>query len=127
MPGRASGIERKKRTAPGWNPKDGPAHRDNDKRRPLDEVLEVIAKGDPDQEAYWRWMYAANHPDPAPFTRCRMCACVRTITAYQRIGWLGANKAAPKPTPVPSSFRAAAAQVRERGGSIAPTDRRGTD
>ncbi|AGB21675.1 hypothetical protein Mycsm_01258 [Mycobacterium sp. JS623] len=88
-------------TAPGWNPKDGPAHRNNDKRRPLDEVLEVLAKGDPDEEAYWRRMYAEKHPDPAPFTRCHACACIRTITAYQRVGWLANKRAVPKPTPPP--------------------------
>jgi hypothetical protein len=31
----------------------------------LDQVLEEIAKGDPDQEDYWWRMYAENHPDPA--------------------------------------------------------------
>jgi len=27
-------------------------------------VLEAVAKGDPDGEAYWRRMYAEHHPDP---------------------------------------------------------------
>ena len=33
-------------------------------------------------------MCAECHLDPALFTRCCTCACVRTITTYQRVGWL---------------------------------------
>jgi hypothetical protein len=122
------GHFKQEHTSPGWNPKNGPAHRNNDKRRALDEVLEVIAKGDPDEEAYWRRMYAENHPDPAPFTRCHTCACIRTITAYQRVGWLATKKALPKPTPPPRKtlerrlrkIEAEAAQLREQLEGLPP-------
>lgn len=86
-------------TKPGWKPEDGPVHRKNAKRLPLEQVLEEIAKGDRDQEAYWRRMYSEKHPDPAPFTRCHTCAQVRTITAYQRIGWLATKLPPQKPAP----------------------------
>jgi hypothetical protein len=36
-------------TKPGWKPEGGPIHRKTEKRLPLNEVLEEIAKGDPDQ------------------------------------------------------------------------------
>jgi hypothetical protein len=36
-------------TPPKWNPEDGPIHRKNRKRRPLEEVLEVLAKAIPTQ------------------------------------------------------------------------------
>jgi hypothetical protein len=70
------------RTKPGWQLEDGSVRRESKKRLPLNQVLEEIAHGDPDHKTYWRRMYAENRPDPAPFTRCRTCACVRTITAY---------------------------------------------
>lgn len=98
-------------------------YRKNPKRLPLDQVLDEIANGDPDQQSYWRRMYAEKHPDPAPFTRCRTCACVRTITAYQRVGWLATKKAAPPiPTPPPrktlerrlQKLEAEAAQLRQQ-------------
>ncbi|MDP7735130.1 hypothetical protein [Mycobacterium paragordonae] len=89
------------RTEPGWTPEDGPARRKNPKRLPLDRVLEEVAKGDPDQEDYWRRMYAENHPEPAPFTRCHTCAQLRTIVAYQRVGWLAGKKTPVRPTPTP--------------------------
>lgn len=110
------------RTSPGWKPEDGPVRRKNPKRLPLDQVLDEIAKGDPDQGAYWRRIYTENHPDPAPFTRCRTCACVRTLKAYQRIGWLVAKTSAPTPTPPPrktlerrlQKLEAEAARLREQ-------------
>jgi len=88
-------------TEPGWKPDDGPVHRKSKKRLPLNQVLEEIAKGDPDEEAYGRGMYAEKHPDPAPFTRCRTCARIRTITAYQRVGWLAKRTQPVKAQPVP--------------------------
>lgn len=117
-------------TTPGWTPKDGPAQRNSHKRRSLDEVLDVIAKGDPDEEAYWRRMYAENHPDPPPFTRCHTCACTRTITAYQRVGWLATKQAAPKSTsPLRKTLErrlrkleAEAAQLREQIEGLAPEE-----
>ena len=116
-------------TEPRWKPEDGPVHRKSKKRLPLNQVLEEIAKGDPDEEAYWRRMYAENHPDPAPFTPCQTCACSRTITAYQRVGWL-AKKAKPvKTQPIPrktlerrlQKLESEAAQLREKLDSL-PTD-----
>lgn len=110
------------RTEPGWKPDDGPVHRENPNRRPLDEVLDEIAQGDPDQEDYWRRMYADNHPDPAPFTRCHTCARIRTITAYQRVGWLARKKPPVKRKPPPRKtlerrllkLESDAAQLREQ-------------
>ena len=116
-------------TEPGWKPEDGPVHRKSKKRLPLNQVLDEIAKGDRDEEAYWRRMYAESHPDPAPFTRCRTCARLRTITAYQRVGWL-AKKAKPvKTQPVPRKtlerrlrkLESEAAQLREKLDSL-PTE-----
>lgn len=109
-------------TKPGWKPEDGPAHHKNGKRLPLDQVLEEIPKGDPDQEDYWRRMYAENHPDPAPFTRCHTCARMRTITAYQRVGWLAGKKTPVKPGPTSrktlerrlGNLESQAAQLREQ-------------
>jgi hypothetical protein len=96
---------------------------------PLGQVLEEIAKGDPDQEAYWRRMYAENHPDPAPFTRWRTCACVRTVAAYQCVGWLAKKANLVKAQPVQrktlerrlQKLEAEAAQLRAQLGSL-PTD-----
>jgi hypothetical protein len=116
-------------TKPRWKPEDGPVHRINKKRRPLHEVLEEIAKGDPDEEAYWRRMYAEHHPDPAPFTRCHTCTCIRTIAAYQRVGWLAGKKAPVKPKPTPRKtlgrrlrkLESEAAQLRKQLDGL-PTD-----
>ena len=116
-------------TERGWKPEDGPVHRKSSKRLPLNQVLEEIAKGDPDEEAYWRRRYAEHHPDPAPFTQCRTCACIRSITAYQRVGWL-AKKAEPaEPQPIPrktlerrlQKLESEAAQLREQLDNL-PTD-----
>jgi hypothetical protein len=116
-------------TKPGWKPEDGPVHRKNSKRLSLNQVLEEIANGDPDEEAYWRRMYAENHPDPAPFTRCRTCARLRTISAHQRVGWLAGTKTPVKPKPTPrktlerrlQELASQAAQLRDRLDSM-PTD-----
>src|SRR6478736_699275 len=35
---------------------------------PQDRCASGGSKGDADEEAYWRRMYAEHHPDPAPFT-----------------------------------------------------------
>ena len=51
-------------------------------------------------------MCAEYHLDPALFTRC--CTCVRTITAYQRVGWL-------------KKLESEAAQLREQLDNL-PTD-----
>jgi hypothetical protein len=36
-------------------------------------------------------------PEPVPFTRCHTCACLRSVVAYERVGWV-----APKPKPIKS-------------------------
>jgi hypothetical protein len=67
-------------------------------------------------------MYAEHHPDPAPFTRCHTCACLRTIAAYERVGWLAGNKTPIKPKPTPRTtlerrlrrLESEAAQLREQ-------------
>lgn len=87
-------------TAPGWKPEDGHPQRKRKTQRPLQDVLDIIAQGDPDEEAYWRRRYDENHPYPTPFTRCHTCACIRTITAYQRIGWLAPRKSQSPPKPI---------------------------
>lgn len=71
-------------------------------------------------------MCAEYHLDPAPFTRCCTCACVRTITAYQRIGWLAKKSKPPKPQPIPrktlerrlQKLESEAAQLREKLDSL---------
>jgi len=93
---------------PGWSPEDGQVHRKNMKSRPLEEVLEVVAKGDADEETYWRRMYAEHHSDPAPFTRCHTCACIRTVAAYERVGWLAGSKTPVKPKAHPTQDTGAA-------------------
>jgi hypothetical protein len=64
-------------------------------------MLQLVAEGvigdypgDPDAEEYWRRLYAEKHPEPVPFTQCHTCACVRSVVAYERVGWLK-----PKPKP----------------------------
>jgi hypothetical protein len=82
----------------------------------------VVAEGDADEEEYWRRMYAEHHPDPAPFTRCHTCACIRTIAAYERVGWLAGKKTPIKPKPAPRKslerrlrkLESEAAQLREQ-------------
>jgi len=84
------------RTDPKWKSEDGIGHKRASKKwRGLEEMLEMVAKGDPDEEEYWRRVYAENHPEPVPFTRCHTCACLRSVVAYERVGWL-----APKPKPI---------------------------
>ncbi|BBY05408.1 hypothetical protein [Mycobacterium noviomagense] len=84
------------RTEPDWKPDDGIGHNKPSKKwRGLEEMLEMVAHGDPDEEEYWRRVYAENHPEPVPFTRCHTCACLRSVVAYQRVGWV-----APKPKPI---------------------------
>lgn len=90
-------------TDPDWDPADGPVRKKTKNQRSLAEVLEVVADGDADEEEYWRRMYAEGHPQPAPFTRCRTCACARTVVAYERVGWLAPKKksvATVQPKPV---------------------------
>ncbi len=85
----------------------------------------MVAKGDSDEEAYWRRLYAEGHPEPAPFTRCNTCAGVRSVVAYQRLGWLAPKKkpvTPVKPKPVPrktlerrlKKLESEAAQLREQ-------------
>ena len=63
-------------TTAGWKPEDGFVGGKSKTQRLLQEVLDVIAKGDPDEEAFWRRRYTEGHPEPTPFTRCHTCACV---------------------------------------------------
>ncbi len=113
-------------TDPGWKPDDGPVHRKSKKQPPLNQVWEEIARGDPDEEAYWRRMHAEKYPDPAPFTRCRTCARLRTIAAYQRVGWLAMKAKPPKPQPIPrmtlerrlQKLESEAAQLRKKLDSL---------
>lgn len=84
-----------------WDPSEGPRHQKCKKWRGLDEMLEVVAQGDPDKENYWRRMYAEDHPEPAPFVYCYTCARIRSIVAYQRIGWLEPKPKPAKPKPSP--------------------------
>ena len=67
-------------------------------------MLEVVAQGDPDKENYWRRMYAEDHPEPAPFVYCYTCARIRSIVAYQRIGWLEPKPKPAKPAKTISSY-----------------------
>ena len=107
---------------PDWDPKEGPRHHKGKKRRGLDDMLEVVAQGDPDKENYWRRMYAEDHPEPAPFVYCYTCPRIRSIVAYQRIGWLEPKPKPVKPKPPPrktlerrlKKLEADAADLRER-------------
>lgn len=86
---------------PDWDPREGPRHQKGKKWRGLDDMLEVVARGDPDKEEYWRRAYAEDHPEPAPFVYCYTCARVRSIVAYQRIGWLQPKPKPARPKPPP--------------------------
>ena len=82
-------------TKPDWKPEDGPVHpKPTKKWRRLEELLPIVAK-DQDDEAYWRRIYAEMHPEPAPFKQCHTCANLRSVVAYERVGWV-----APKPKPL---------------------------
>ena len=112
---------------PDWDPKEGPRHqKGKNRRRGLDDMLEVVAQGDPDKENYWRRMYAEDHPEPAPFVYCYTCARVRSILAYERVGWLEPKPKPAKPRPSPrkslerrlKKLEAEAAELRERLKSL---------
>lgn len=84
-----------------WDPIEGPRHQKGKKWRGLNDMLEVVAQGDPDKENYWRRIYAEDHPEPAPFVYCYTCSRIRSIVAYQRIGWLEPKSKPAKPKPSP--------------------------
>lgn len=42
-----------------------------------------------------------HHPEPAPFVYCYACSRIRSIIAYQRIGWLEPKPKPAKPKPSP--------------------------
>jgi hypothetical protein len=84
-------------TKPDWKPEDGPARSTRTKKwRGLEEILPVVAK-DADDEAYWRRIYAEKHPQPAPFNQCHTCANLRTIVAYEGVGWVKPKPKSVKP------------------------------
>ena len=68
--------------------------------RGLKDVLRVVC-GDADDEAYWRRVHAEKHPKPVPFTQCRTCANIRTVVAYERLGWVAPKPKPPKQSPKP--------------------------
>lgn len=82
-----------------WKPEDGIGRKKPSKKGflPLDELLAEILKdrGEQDDEEFWRRVYAENHPDPVPFAQCKTCGNLRSMVAYERVGFL-----APKPKPV---------------------------
>jgi hypothetical protein len=82
-----------------WTPEDGIGRKKPSKKGflPLDEFLAEILKDtrDQDDEEFWRRVYAENHPDPVPFAQCKTCGNLRSVVAYERVGFL-----APKPKPV---------------------------
>jgi hypothetical protein len=56
---------------------------------PLDEFLaEIVKDRDQDDEEFWRRVYAENHPDPVPFAQCKTCGNLRSMVAYERVGFL---------------------------------------
>jgi hypothetical protein len=86
-------------TKPDWKPEDGPVHpKPTNEWRGLEEILPVVAK-DQDDEAYWRRIYAEKHPEPALFKQCQTCANMRSVVAYERVGWV---KPKPKPPKAPT-------------------------
>jgi hypothetical protein len=67
-------------------------------------------KGDQDDEKFWRRVYTENHPDPVPFAQCKTCGNMRSMVAYERVGFL-----APKPKPVkPTKPKPVARKTLER-------------
>lgn len=113
-----------------WDPSEGPRHQKGKRWRGLDEMLEVVAQGDPDKETYWRRMYAEDHPEPAPFVYCYTCARIRSIVAYQRIGGLEPKPKPAKPKPSPRKtlerrlrkLEAEAAELRNQLKNLADED-----
>ncbi|BBY21298.1 hypothetical protein [Mycobacterium stomatepiae] len=81
-----------------WKPEDGIGHKKPGKNGflPLDELLsEIVKDREQDDERFWRRVYAENHPDPVPFAQCKTCGNLRSMVAYERVGFL-----APKPKPI---------------------------
>jgi hypothetical protein len=81
-----------------WKPEDGIGRKTPSKKGflPLDEFLaEILKDRDQDTEEFWRRVYAESHPDPVPFAQCKTCGNLRSMVAYERVGFL-----APKPKPV---------------------------
>jgi hypothetical protein len=89
-------------TALEWKAEDGPTY---PRRRHigLKNMLRDICRNE-DDEAYWRRVYAEKHPEPVPFSQCRTCANLRSVVAYERVGWV-TSKPKPikpvKPQPAP--------------------------
>jgi hypothetical protein len=118
-------------TEPDWKAEDGPV-RNNENQRSLEEILQVLAENQ-DDEGYYRRMHAENWPKPVPFTRCLICARIRAVVAYERVGWLAAKpKPIKPPEPVPrprktierqlKKLEAEAAQLREELKNRPPDD-----
>lgn len=80
-------------TAPRWKAEDGPAH-PRRKHIGLQQALKEICRTE-DDKAYWRRVYAEKHPEPVPFRQCNTCANLRSVVAYERVGWV-----APRPKPI---------------------------
>jgi hypothetical protein len=84
---------------PAWKPGDVPI-RYTSKRR-LSTILKVCAE-DEDDEEYYRRMHAESWPNPAPFARCDTCGKLRSVVAYERVGWVKPKPKPPQPRKPPS-------------------------
>lgn len=95
-----------------WAPEKGVAHRQP--KTPLVDMLKELCK-DADDEQYWRRMYAETLPTPTPFVQCRTCARTRSVTGYQRIGWVVPKPKAPRTPkpPKPPSRRSLQMKIRK--------------
>ncbi|MGA9490627.1 MAG: hypothetical protein WBV80_10320 [Mycobacterium sp.] len=73
-------------------PEDGIGRKTPSKKRflPLDGFLaEILRDGrDQDDEEYRRRVYAKNHPSPVPFAQCKTCGNLRSMLAYEPVGFL---------------------------------------
>ncbi|MFD7645647.1 hypothetical protein ACFV4P_33945 [Kitasatospora sp. NPDC059795] len=88
-----------------WKPVHGPCVADPGRVREMAEEFDQASEADQAflntlDGQYMRRMIAAGWPSPRPEQPCSTCVHVRTITAYQAVGWLIPRGAVPQQPPV---------------------------